>query len=56
MTEGEPVAYIDFAGGPTRPVYEDARSQYVFDDDGNRVDGVLTFHRRGSRRAFLSSI
>lgn len=39
-SDSEPVAFIEFAGGPMRPVYEDDRSQYVFDDDGNRIDGT----------------
>jgi len=38
--EGEPIAYIEFAGGTMRPVFEDDRSQFVFDDDRNRVNGV----------------
>jgi len=40
MGESEPIAYVEFASGAMRPVYEDAISQYVFDDDGKRVNGV----------------
>jgi hypothetical protein len=36
----EPIAYVYFDYGVKRPVYEDARGQFVFDDDGNRVDGI----------------
>jgi hypothetical protein len=36
----EPIAYVHFDDGAKRPVYEDARGQFVFDGDGNRVDGI----------------
>jgi hypothetical protein len=36
----EPIAYTEFTDGVMRPVYEDARGQFVFDDDGNRIDGA----------------
>ena len=41
----EPIAYTEFAGGAMRPVYEDDFGQFVFDDDGNRVDGVWLIPR-----------
>ena len=34
----EPIAYTHFCYGTTRPVFEDARGQFVIDYDGNRVD------------------
>jgi hypothetical protein len=34
------LGYRSFTDGSTRLVYADARGQYVFDDDGNRVYGV----------------
>jgi hypothetical protein len=36
----KPIAYTEFADGTKRPVFEDGRGQFVFGDDGNRVDGV----------------
>jgi hypothetical protein len=36
----EPIAYVHFDDGATRSVFEDARDQFVFDEDGNRVDGI----------------
>jgi hypothetical protein len=36
----EPIAHIEFAGGPMWPVFEDGSRQYVVDDDGKRVYGV----------------
>ena len=35
-----PIAYIEFAGGPMRPVFEENGRQFVIDDNGRRVDGV----------------
>jgi hypothetical protein len=40
MIEPEPIAFIEFAGGAMRPVFEDGDRQYVIDDDGDRVYGV----------------
>jgi hypothetical protein len=40
MTNPEPIAHIQLAGGPTRPVFEDGDRQYVIDDIRNRVNGV----------------
>jgi len=40
IADMEPIASTEFAGGASRPVYEDERSQFVIDDDGNRVDGI----------------
>jgi hypothetical protein len=31
----EPIAYIEFTAGVIRPVFEDTRGQFVFDDDGH---------------------
>jgi hypothetical protein len=40
-TMPEPVlGHRTFTDGSTRLVHADARGQYVFDDDGNRVCGV----------------
>ena len=35
-----PIAHIEFADGPLRPVYEADGRQFVITDDGNRVYGV----------------
>jgi hypothetical protein len=35
-----PIAEIQFTHGTMRPVFEDARGQYVLDDDGGPVYGV----------------
>lgn len=40
MTEAEPIAHVEFAGGPMRLVYADAGRQYVIDDHGTRIYGV----------------
>ena len=34
------IAYVEFAGGPMRPVFEHDGRQFVVDDDGERVFGV----------------
>ena len=39
-SDPEPVAFIEFAGGPMRPVYEDEKGQYVIDEFGFRVAGL----------------
>jgi hypothetical protein len=36
----EPVCFTEFADGLMRPVFEDARGQYVIDDDGEPVYGI----------------
>jgi hypothetical protein len=36
----ESIAYVYPDDGATRPVLEDKRGQFVFDDDGNGVDGI----------------
>jgi len=36
----KPIARIEFAGGPMRPVFEEDGRQFVIDDVGNRVYGV----------------
>jgi hypothetical protein len=36
----EPIAYVYFDDGTMRSVFEDAQGQFVFDDDGNRVDRI----------------
>jgi hypothetical protein len=37
----EVVAYVEFADGQRRPVYQDATGrQYVVDDDGEPIRGV----------------
>jgi hypothetical protein len=40
MSNGEPIAHVDFVGGPMRPVFEDGDRQYVMDDSGDCVYGV----------------
>jgi hypothetical protein len=39
-TTVEPIAYVYFDDGAERLVFEDERGQFVFDDDGNGVDGI----------------
>jgi hypothetical protein len=34
------IGHREFVDGTRRPIYEDAHSQYVLDDDGERVYGV----------------
>jgi hypothetical protein len=37
----EPIAYVDFADGVSRPVFEQVNGrQYVLDDEGERAYGV----------------
>ena len=36
----EPVAHVQFADGPLRPVFEADGRQFVVTDDGERVYGV----------------
>ena len=36
----EPIAHVEFTDGITRPVFEDAKGQYVVDDEGFQVRGV----------------
>jgi hypothetical protein len=36
----DPVAFIRFAHGPLRPVFEADGRQFVVDDDGDRIYGV----------------
>jgi hypothetical protein len=33
----EPICFTEFTDGLQRPVFEDARGQYVIDDDGEPV-------------------
>jgi hypothetical protein len=40
MLPAEPIAFIHFADGTCRPIYDDGRRQYVIDDDGEPVYGV----------------
>lgn len=35
-----PITHVDFTDGTRRPVFEDARGQYVIGDDGEPVRGV----------------
>ena len=36
----QPIASLKFNDGTTRPVYEDAYGQYVFDNEGDPIYGV----------------
>ena len=36
----ELLAYTEFIDGKMRPVFEDARGQFVLDDNGDRIDGA----------------
>ena len=36
----EPVAHVQFADGPLRPVFEADGRQFVISDDGERVYGI----------------
>jgi hypothetical protein len=35
----EPIAHVRFTDGVSRPVFEDAQGQWVFDEDGNKIQG-----------------
>jgi hypothetical protein len=37
---GQLIGYQHFVDGTRRPIYEDARGQYVLDDEAERVYGV----------------
>jgi hypothetical protein len=36
----EPVAYVYFGDGAKRPIFEDTRGQFGFDDDVNQISGI----------------
>ena len=40
MTLDPIVGHCAFAHGAMRPIYDDGRWQYVYDNDGNRVYGI----------------
>jgi hypothetical protein len=40
MLPREPIAYVEFADGVRRPVFDDGKRQYVLDDDGEPTYGV----------------
>lgn len=41
MSQLDPiVAFVAFADGPMRPVYEDVAGQYVHDDDAEPIRGL----------------
>jgi hypothetical protein len=35
----DPIAYIDFTDGTTRPIFLDDGRRFVIDDDGKRIYG-----------------
>jgi hypothetical protein len=40
MNHDPVIGHCQFADGAMRPIYDDGKRQYVFDDDGYRVYGV----------------
>jgi hypothetical protein len=50
---GQLVGYQHFVDGTRRPIYEDARGQYVMDDEGEPVYGLWLIPEPGSYDAPL---
>ena len=45
---GQIIGYRQFVDGTRRPIYLDAKGQYVLDDDGERVYGVRLIQKRNA--------
>jgi hypothetical protein len=42
----QPIAYVEFADGAMRPVFQDDHGQYVLADDGEPVYGIWHMPRQ----------
>jgi hypothetical protein len=39
--QADMIGFRDFADGTCRPIFEDARGQFIVDVDGERIDGIF---------------
>ena len=35
------IGYVDFVDGSKRPIFDDGQTQYVINDEGERVHGIF---------------